>query len=70
MSRTQGRPLSEHEIVKIVALIEKTDMSLTDIATRMDCTRSVVSKINKEFQVRVYEGRRNYWKVGAVAGSS
>ena len=64
MSRTQGHPLSEQEVHKIVALIEKTDMSLTDVARRMDCTRSVVSKINKQFGVRSYEGKRSHWKVG------
>ena len=70
MSRTQGRPLTEQEVGKIVSLIEKTDMSLTDIARRMSCTRSVISKINKQFHVREYEGRRSHWKVGVAAGQS
>jgi hypothetical protein len=64
MCRTQGHPLSESEIQRIITLLETTDMSLPEIARRMNCTRSAIGKINKEYQVRLYEGRRSSWKTG------
>lgn len=63
MSRTQGQPLTEKELERIVSLLEKTELSLTEIAQRMDCTRSAIAKINKDFGIRLYEGRRSYWRV-------
>ena len=65
MTRSQGKPLSKDEIKRIQMLLTETDLSMTMIAERMNCTRSSISRINKELQIRSYKGQRTNW---AVAG--
>jgi DNA-binding CsgD family transcriptional regulator len=36
-------------------------MTVKEIAERMSCSRSVVVSINREFQIRAYNGRRSRW---------
>ena len=57
----QGRPLDDFQIHRIVSLLARTDMSLNDIAQRMGCSHSVVASINRKYEVRDYQGRRNRW---------
>jgi len=61
--RSQGKYFSEHELNRIVMLLYDSDMSLTEIANRMECSRSAVASINRKFQIRVYAGRRSEWRI-------
>ena len=61
MRRSQGRPFATEEIDKIKYLLSSTDLSLQDIAIRMDCAKSSIVTINQTFGIREYRGRRRYW---------
>ena len=61
MIRSQGRYFRREELERIVSLLRETDMTLSEIAMRMRCSRSAIAAINRKFQVRDYEGRRNRW---------
>src|SRR5688572_1370180 len=50
----QGCAFSETEIDKIIDLLSRDDMSIAEIAARMQCSRSAVAGINRKFQVRFY----------------
>ena len=49
---TQGCVLSEQQVQKIVSLLASTDMTMTQIAERMRCSKGVVSSVNRKFRVR------------------
>ena len=70
MSRSQGKPITEDEIRRIQVLLADTDLTMTMIAERMNCTRSSISKINKEFQIRSYAGQRSSWQAGEGVNTS
>ena len=57
----QGCFLSESEIRRIINLLSTTDITIADIAERMQCSRSAVASLNRKFQVREYLGRRSHW---------
>jgi hypothetical protein len=59
---TQGRRLSELEVRRIVSLLSETDLQITEIAKRMNCSRSVVTSINRRCHVRSYNGQRSNWQ--------
>jgi predicted DNA-binding protein YlxM (UPF0122 family) len=61
----QGRHLSQKEINKIIRLLAKTDLSMTDIADRMNCTRSAVSTINRKYGIRIYVKKGGQWVLKA-----
>jgi len=61
MRRSQGRYFSDQEINRIKHLLSSTDLSLQDIAIRMDCAKSSIVTINQNFQIREYRGRRRSW---------
>jgi hypothetical protein len=61
MIRSQGRYFTDEELRKIVYLLKETDMSLSDIAIRMRCSRSAIASINRKFDIRNYGGRRTRW---------
>src|SRR5579862_4401120 len=61
MRRSQGRPFSHEEVNRIKFLLNSTDMTLQEIATRMSCAKSSIVSINQTFQIRNYRGRRTYW---------
>ncbi len=61
MIRSQGRYFTQAELKKIVLLLQGTDMTLSEIAARMHCSRSAVAAINRKFLVRDYEGKRSQW---------
>ena len=61
--RSQGKHFSDDELQRIVMLLRETDMTLTDIAGRMGCSRNAVAVINRKFEVRLYDGKRTRWDV-------
>ena len=63
MIRSQGKYFSEDELNRITVLLRETDLTLTEIADRMRCSRSAVAAINRKVQIRVYGGRRSQWSV-------
>ena len=65
MPRCQGIRLSDEEVHKIMTLLKTTDLSMVDIAERMNCTRGSVARINKGYEVRDYSGRRSSWTLAA-----
>ena len=62
----QGQVLHEGDILKIVRLLRSTDLTLTEIATRMLCSRSYVAAINRRYGVRIYSGHRTTWEVRQI----
>ena len=63
MFRSQGKYFSGDEIKRIIMRLRETDMSLPEIANRMNCSRSAVADINRKFHIRLYEGRRRHWNL-------
>jgi hypothetical protein len=61
MHRSQGRYFSPQEISKIKYLLSTTDLTLEEISLRMDCAKSSIASINRNFGIREYRGRRRYW---------
>ncbi len=59
----QGQSLDEGQILTILRLLSETDMTLGDIADRMQCSKGAVSAINRKHLVRDYNGKRTTWKV-------
>ena len=75
MIRHQGNYFSEDELHRILVLLRDSEMSLPEIADRMNCSRSAVAAVNRKFQVRLYNGRRNQWSLNrqtatVIAGRS
>ena len=58
----QGSPLSETELRRIVHLLNSTEMTISEIAQRMGCSRSAIASINRRYRVRNYAGLRSVWK--------
>ena len=48
----QGRRLDEGQIKRITQLLAETDMSIAEIAERMQCSRSAVASIKRKWRVR------------------
>ena len=63
MVRSQGRHFSDDELKCIIMLLRESEMSLPEIADRMNCSRSAVAAINRKFQIRLYGGRRSQWNL-------
>jgi predicted DNA-binding protein YlxM (UPF0122 family) len=61
MIRSQGRYFSTDEVNRILKLLRDSDLTLPQIADRMQCSRSAVASINRKFQIRVYAGKRAEW---------
>ena len=61
MSTSQGRYFTKQQVERIVLLLRDTDMTLPEIAVRMNCSRSAIAAINQRHQVRDYEGKRGQW---------
>jgi hypothetical protein len=59
----KGCIFSERQVKRIVQLLGCTDMTLKEIAERMECSKSGVIAINRKFRVRNYAGWRNHWTV-------
>jgi ribosomal protein S13 len=66
----QGRYFSDEEIRKIVSLLSETEMTIPEIAARMECSRSAVAAINRKWKVRTYNGLRSTWQSANVTCSN
>ena len=58
----QGRYFSNEEIRRIVLLLSETEMTISEIAARMQCSYSAVLTINRKWRVRAYNGLRSTWQ--------
>lgn len=56
-----GIHLSPQTIEKVKALLSTTDLSMAEIAERIDCSRSAVASINTKYRIRIYGKKRNSW---------
>ena len=65
--RGKGRSFLDSEISQILSLPVSTDMSIPEIAKRMDCSVSAVNSLNRRMNVRQYDGRRSSWTFAAPA---
>ena len=63
MIRSQGKSFSAEELDRIVTLLRDSELSLPEIAVRMRCSRSAIASVNRKFQVRLYDGKRNRWSL-------
>ena len=61
MIRSQGKYFVEDELSRMAMLLRDTDMTLSEIADRMRCSRSAVAAINRRLQIRLYQGKRSHW---------
>ena len=57
----QGCSLSEQEVKRIVSFLANTEMTISEIAQRMMCSRGAIAAINRKFQVRKYAGPKRRW---------
>ena len=63
MFRSQGRHLEAAELERIVSLLRDSELTLSEIAARMQCSRSAIASVNQRFQVRNYQGLRSEWEL-------
>lgn len=66
MTGNQGRRFSEQEIARIRQLLTQTEMTISEIATRMGCSKGPVAQINRRFDIRHYNGKRTVWEMGSA----
>ena len=66
MTSNQGRRFSEQEIAKIRRFLAETEMTISEIATRMGCSKGPVAQINRNFDIRHYNGKRTVWEMGSA----
>ena len=66
MTSNQGRRFSEQEIAKIKRFLAETEMTISEIATRMGCSKGPVAQINRKFDIRHYNGKRTVWEMGSA----
>ena len=59
----QGRALNEAKVARIRHLLSATEMSIPEIAVRMDCSRSAIVVINRRYGIRTYSGSRAQWQL-------
>jgi IS30 family transposase len=57
----QGRHLLEDETRKIVGLLASTDMTIAEIAVRMNRSPGAVRSVNRRYRVRDYAGLKRQW---------
>jgi len=62
MMAIQGQYFTDQEIRRIVVLLSETDMTIPEIAARMQCSRSAVAAINRKWKIRVYNGLKSRWR--------
>ena len=63
MFRSQGRHLDPADLQRIVSLLRNSELTLSEIAARMQCSRSAIASVNQRFQVRNYQGLRSEWEL-------
>ena len=59
----QGRLFDEAAVQRIISLLANTDMTVTEIAQRMSCSRSAILSINRKRQIRHYDGLHSTWRI-------
>ncbi len=59
----QGQVFSEDNVKQIIHLLKTTELSISEIAEHMGCSRSLVVSVNRRYVVRCYNGRRAEWTV-------
>ena len=57
----QGNALTEVQVRRIISLLSLEEITLSEIAQRMGCSKSAVVSINRRFQIRDYAGHRSVW---------
>jgi len=57
----QGHAFSQEEIQRIIWLLSSTEMTIKQIAQRMQCTPSAIISINRKAGIRTYAGKRSSW---------
>ena len=57
----QGKAFSEAELHRIIHLLRSTEMTIGEIAQRMQCSRSAIASINRRYKIREYAGLRSVW---------
>ena len=65
----RGRAMSSDRVHTIVRLLRDTDMTLSEIAERVHCSRSAVITVNQKSRVRSYGGLRSSWTVNSQQGA-
>jgi hypothetical protein len=60
MSKRQGNYLPDYEINRIKYLLARTDMTIDEIAQRLERSTSAIHAVNKKFNVREYRGRSKW----------
>ena len=58
----QERALTDDEIRRITGLLSQTDMSISEIADRMRCSRSAVLSFNRKLGIRKYNLLKATWE--------
>ena len=66
MAGNQGRRFSEQEIARIKRFLAETERTITEIATRIGCSKGPVVSINRRFDIRQYNGKRACWAMGSA----
>jgi len=61
MFRRQGKYLDPNELDRIISLLRESELTLSEIATRMGCSRGAIAAVNRRFRVREYKGLRARW---------
>ena len=58
----QGKYLSCEQLERIKLLLQDTDLTMPEIAVRMQCSNSCIVGINRKFAIRQYRGRKSNWE--------
>jgi len=61
MFRTQGKHLNSAELERIISLLRESELTIAEIAARMNCSRSAIAALNRKLQIRQYHGLRTRW---------
>jgi len=56
----KGHRLTEEQTAAIVKLL-KTDLTMAAIATRMQLSPSIIGRVNRDHNIRRYNGNRISW---------
>jgi hypothetical protein len=59
----QGRIFDEAAVQRIISLLATTDMTVSEIAQRMSCSKSAILSINRKRQIRHYDGLHSTWRI-------
>lgn len=63
MERGQGRRFSQEKIDRIKQLLAETELTIPQIAQRMNCSGGPIVSINRKYRIRIYKTKRREWTV-------